>query len=137
MASVFGALLFSLFAIKSQFLSNDEDDYKIMIKLSNGVNVISMQSLLASSCRIVAIFMWKQSHKTWKSKGRAVEISMSPKIKWIDDINTTTEQHVAKVIAVAATNNAMDSVRTQKVTAIIDLRSAQNGENYSESSESM
>eukprot|EP01083_Nonionella_stella_P291820 992767_1 len=106
MASVFGALLFSLFAIKSQFLSNDEDDYKIMIKLSNGVNVISMQS-----------------HKTWKSKGRAVEISMSPKIKWIDDINTTTEQHVAKVIAVAATNNAMDSVKTQKVTAIIDLRS--------------
>eukprot|EP01083_Nonionella_stella_P117971 352012_1 len=113
-ASVGMASFFTLLAVESQFLMNDEDDYKKMIQLSNGVNVISAQSFMASSCRIIALFVWKQSWKTWRSKGRAVIISMSPQITWIDP--TSNEQNIEKVIAA----KKKDSV-TQKVSEI-DLK---------------
>eukprot|EP01083_Nonionella_stella_P069260 184530_1 len=82
--SVFAASLMSIFAVNTQFLLNDEDDYKISIQLSHGMNIISMQSLIASSCRILAIFLWKQSYKAYRSKGRSVTIVKSARITWID-----------------------------------------------------
>eukprot|EP01083_Nonionella_stella_P045319 121768_1 len=114
--SLFGALVFSVVSMYSQFLFNEEDDYKIMIQLSNGVSVLSMQSLLASSSRIITIFMYRQSYRTWKSKGRAIAIFKSPKITWINA--TTTEHNLDQAIATGATDNEIDSVFTQKVPQI-------------------
>eukprot|EP01083_Nonionella_stella_P088380 246291_1 len=129
--SVFQAVSYSIFAVGSQFFSNDADDHKIMIQLANGVNVISLQSLIASSSRILAIFMWKSSYKAWKSKGRAVAISISPKITWIGG----TEREVNDAITViTATTDGMD----HNSVSNIDLRRhVRNGENDQESSESM
>eukprot|EP01083_Nonionella_stella_P088379 246288_1 len=128
--TICGALLITYSAVCSQFLWPDEDDVKVMIQLSNGVNVISMQSLIASSSRILAIFFWKQMYKTWKSKGRAVAITISPKITWIDA--TTTERNSDELDQVI---NEMDSVIMQGVSGI-DLKCMRNGVNSQGSSES-
>eukprot|EP01083_Nonionella_stella_P071035 190507_1 len=76
------ALLTSLTSIYYQFFCPSEEDYKIILQFSHGV--ISMQNLLASSSRILAIFIWKQAVNTYKSKETTITISKSAKITWID-----------------------------------------------------
>eukprot|EP01083_Nonionella_stella_P147096 463594_1 len=130
--SLFCTVTFFLFAVSSQFLLKDEDDYKIIIQLTDGVNIISTQSLMARSCQIIALFYWKQSYNVWKSKGRAVTISMGPKITWI----TATEQ----LQNAGTTTCNLDDVQSCKQNVSkIDLPCVphvQNDGNCQESSES-
>eukprot|EP01083_Nonionella_stella_P190938 707054_1 len=108
--TVLGSALFSWNVVYTQFLWDDENDYEIM-------NLISLQSLLSSSSRILAIFLWKQSYKIWNSKGTAVTITESPKIIWID--MTAAERKLANTITAS---NELDSESVQKVPEI-DLQS--------------
>eukprot|EP01083_Nonionella_stella_P013215 37255_1 len=130
--SVCMASFLSIMAIDLQFLMKDEDDYKIEMELSDGVNIISTQSLMARSCQIIALFYWKQSYNVWKSKGRAVTISMGPKITWI----TATEQ----LQNAGTTTCNLDDVQSCKQNVSkIDLPCVphvQNDGNCQESSES-
>eukprot|EP01083_Nonionella_stella_P077949 213078_1 len=117
---VSAALAGSFLTITSQFMTADETDFKITIQLTNGVNIISMQSFYASSIRIITIFLWKQSYKTtWKSKGTAVAISNAPKIRWIDSSST---KEMLSDAANASTNTTNNQIATQKVPEI-DLQS--------------
>eukprot|EP01083_Nonionella_stella_P019238 53457_1 len=117
-ACIVAALVFSAWSTTTHFFVPEERDYKIMIQLSNGVNVISMQSLMARSSQIIAMFMWKQTYKTWHSNGRAVIISMTPKIAWNEP--TSLEQKLAEVIT---PKNKMDSVITANTTVSeIDIK---------------
>eukprot|EP01083_Nonionella_stella_P177283 622649_1 len=51
------------------------------------------------------IFFCKQSYKTWKSNGRAVTISSSPKITWIGALNEANEgSDVTQTTQVIITN---------------------------------
>eukprot|EP01083_Nonionella_stella_P105346 302993_1 len=98
-------------AITSQFLWADEDDYQMVMQLTNGkVNTISIQSLFASSSRIIAIFFWKQFIVTWLSKGRAITIYNSPKITWID---SSICDHLDNVITTNTPNCQNDVITTQ------------------------
>eukprot|EP01083_Nonionella_stella_P056144 148011_1 len=109
--SIFMAFVFSFWYIYSQFLFTDEDDFKVSIQLSNGVNMLSMQSLIVSASRILAIFFWKQSILTWKGKGRAVTIARAPNITWID---TNSPQHNVADIINTTTTNRCDQISTTK-----------------------
>eukprot|EP01083_Nonionella_stella_P317347 1154930_1 len=134
MVSVLLAVTYSVLAIHSHIFPNDQNDYKIMIPSTNGMNVISTRSLVASSSRILSIFMWKQSYKAWKSTGRAIAISTAPRLTWID--TTGTAQKLDGTATKPVANNEMDSVMTQQLAAIDLRRRARNGENSQESSES-
>eukprot|EP01083_Nonionella_stella_P064636 168688_1 len=82
--SVFSALLCSWWAIDAQWLLKEEDNTKFIIHLSDGVHVISTQSFLASGGRILCVFFWRQSYLAWRTEGRALSISTTPIITWID-----------------------------------------------------
>eukprot|EP01084_Bolivina_argentea_P285955 490463_1 len=69
------AMLFSLNAILFQFFVSEE--YYIL-------PTISSRSIIASSSRVLAIFLWKQTINTWYRKGNAVSISCVPNVIWTD-----------------------------------------------------
>eukprot|EP01083_Nonionella_stella_P152842 490368_1 len=115
--SIFVALLFSYWSVASQFLWPDESSLKITVQLSAEERVISMLSLISSSSRIIAIFMWKQSHKTWKSKGRAITILEAPKLRWID---STTKPETNKSTYSTNIATEMDAFeKRQKVPEVV------------------
>eukprot|EP01083_Nonionella_stella_P044617 120103_1 len=91
MVSVSTSLCFTALALVYQFtdIETEDDYYTISYTLtpSLGVHTIATHSYIVSSTRILAIFFWKQSHKTWKSKGnKAVALSKTPTIIWFDSV---------------------------------------------------
>eukprot|EP01083_Nonionella_stella_P064635 168687_1 len=105
-----GALFLSWKSFQSQFLLKDEDDTKFIINLSNGVNVISTQSFIASATRIVCIFFWRQSYRAWRSKGRALSISTAPILTWI----ATVSQKDNTVISIKNNVNGANAEQQQQ-----------------------
>eukprot|EP01084_Bolivina_argentea_P030251 56086_1 len=80
----FIALLYTWFAIDYQFFALDESDYKIEIEFNKGTHIISLISLLSSSSKILSLFFWKQTIKTFQRGGKAVSLTIIPTIKWIN-----------------------------------------------------
>eukprot|EP01084_Bolivina_argentea_P074882 135818_1 len=78
--TLLGAVLFTFFGINYQFFVSPKDDYIINIKATN--SSISFQSLLSSSCRIIAIFMWKQGIRAFRRKQKSISITYTPYIEW-------------------------------------------------------
>eukprot|EP01083_Nonionella_stella_P082916 229053_1 len=113
------ALICTILSIKNQFLLADEQDYKIHLQLPYGVRTISIFSLIASSSRILAIFFWKQSYKTWSNKGRAIAIVNSPKIIWIDSNETTLQKEQDEKSNPDANNVQMSEIREANATGRI------------------
>eukprot|EP01084_Bolivina_argentea_P276402 471618_1 len=81
--TVLFAIWFSWNSVKYQFIAATADDYVLHIKLTN--SSISSHSLIASSSRILAIFMWKQAINAFRKKGKAISITISPYIGWKND----------------------------------------------------
>eukprot|EP01084_Bolivina_argentea_P024312 45311_1 len=91
--SVSVALLCSFLAMYCQLFDPEEFDYKIRIQVSESTHIISIQSIMASSMRIIALFIWKQAINTYCRKGKAVLLSTAVKIVWIDsNSNKETEK---------------------------------------------
>eukprot|EP01083_Nonionella_stella_P087985 244960_1 len=88
LAMTFITVLFQFFdAFWLQQVFGLEQWYTIKMESAFGMNTISTLSLLTSSSRILAIFLWKQSLKTWNSKGiKAVALSKAPTIEWFDSL---------------------------------------------------
>eukprot|EP01083_Nonionella_stella_P062602 162775_1 len=117
--SVFGSLAFSFLFIWYQFFQSEEDWYIMKWKSSLGMHTISTLSLVVSSLRIIAIFFWKQSHKTWKGKGiKAVSISKEPTLYWFDSVAQQKEADDAE------NDNKTDIVSVHEMTAHISKLSS-------------
>eukprot|EP01083_Nonionella_stella_P190939 707058_1 len=105
--SISAALVMTLIAVLWQLFepfmlqgSGLEQWYTIKMKSSFGMNTISTLSLLTSSSKILTIFLWKQSHKIWKSKGiKAVALSRTPTIDWFDSVAQQAEADDQNAIA--------------------------------------
>merc|ERR1712083_365332 len=80
--AVVGVLMFTFRTMQYQFLVPEEDDYVVYLALTG--SAMSVQSLIASFSRILAIFMGKQAVLALFRKDRCLSIRYAPFIQWED-----------------------------------------------------
>ena len=121
--TTFIAIIYSLYSINYQFLAPAEKDHIIHIEITN--SSFSFYSFLASSSRILAIFMWKQVINTYRKNGRCSAISYSPYIQWVDNkSNDNTKckssSKITANIDVDTEKHHQNEVQIQKIKKMIN-----------------
>eukprot|EP01084_Bolivina_argentea_P178506 308557_1 len=112
--SAFVALMCLFNTIWWLLFAPQDNDYKILISMTE--SVISMQSLVASCWRILSIFFCKQLFNVWRKNGRAVAISYSPRLIWI---NGNTKKKVIKEIEKKDNNLEEEEKQEIKIEAVM------------------